>query len=133
MDRKAYLGFTLCACLIVAGCGDSAPKTWSRDEIADIAGDTYDDTALLAKLQDMETRVAELERKAAFQEAYAEAISKDLDSVSGQVSRNAKVANDNALRDMTNAGACGRERVDYPDGSWTLRNRECTLKDMRKD
>ena len=54
-----------------------------------------------------------------------------VDEVSSRVSNNARVANENAVKDMTAAGACGKETVYFKDGGLAIRNKECTVKDLK--
>jgi len=78
-----------------------------------------------------DAKIADLERKVAMLERELEIIDGARESLRETVNKNAAVANDNALQNMTKSGACGTERVDYPDGSWTFRNRKCTKADFK--
>lgn len=118
-------GLAFLLLLALAGCGD-AKKMWRESEIQEIAGNAADaeatmrrnqEQALWTRVEAMEARLKAVEEKTGFQEAYAAAISKDLDTVADQVSGNAKVANENALAEMNRRNAC------YP--------RKCTMKDLQ--
>lgn len=81
---------------------------------------------------------ADIENLEAKMETRLEALEKAHDSLVGTVNqhaeiinKNARVNNENAAADMTARGACGTERVTLPDGAITVRNRECTEKDLR--
>lgn len=121
MNRAALLLF-----LALAGCGD-VNKLWQESEIQAIADSAVDaeatfrteqDRVLFAKIHELETRLKAIEKKMGVQDAYASAISKDLDAVVDLVSNNARVANENALAELNRRNAC------HP--------RECTLKDLQR-
>jgi len=59
-------------------------------------------------------------------------VASQAEKIAEQVAHNAEVANNNALQDMTNAGACGKEWAVASDGAYFLRNKRCTKADMRR-
>ena len=122
----------IAACLMLSACGNSGGKAmWSRDEIADIAGDSVDASEASGRLDDVEARLTEIEERLGTQEALTKIVSDDLDSTNKVLSKNARIANENALKDMTRRGACGRHSVQYPSGAISWENKECTLDDMK--
>lgn len=80
---------------------------------------------------DLETRIMALEREVEATKTTVGIATKTVSSVADQVSKNARVANDNAIADMTAAGACGRETIYFENGGYTVRNKQCTVKDLR--
>lgn len=56
--------------------------------------------------------------------------SQNLDSLRKTFNGNVDRTNKAKVARMTAEGACGTERVEYPDGGWITRNKECTLKDL---
>lgn len=129
-SRSFHYACAFAASFLVSGCKQQI----QRDEVEQIA-ERHSDVALTEALNEiarLERKLEAIEPRIVYLESIEKINSKAIDGVSAQVSNNAKVANDNALKDMTAAGACGKDRVDFPDGSWTVRNRQCTLKDMRR-
>lgn len=81
--------------------------------------------------EDLKTRILALEQELSSTKETANIAVSAVSAVSDRVSDNAKVANDNAVRDMTRRGACGQETFYLDGGGWTTRNKECTLKDLK--
>ncbi len=79
----------------------------------------------------MDLRIADLERELAFTKKTAGIAVEAVDAVSERVSKNAKVANENAIADMTERGVCGRETIYHENGGWSVQNRKCTIKDLK--
>lgn len=90
-----------------------------------------------------EARIIELERKQAMLDRDVDSLrelalanSDSTDHLRNTVNNNAKVNNENAVRDMTRRGACGYRDV-YPprrgeDGGWIISERiPCTEKDLK--
>ena len=119
--------------LFLGGCGDQAAVT--RGDVKRMLNEQaiMHSAVVTPEMQ----RIAELEQKVRALEGDNAANTKAISNLYDQISRtlkllnsNADVANENAAKDMTRRGACGTERVAYPDGSWTVRNRTCTVKDL---
>lgn len=83
------------------------------------------------KIGDLETRIIGLERKMEFAEGDIARSTKVQDRIVETFNKNVDMDNRQSVREMTARGACGTERVDFEDGGWTIRNKECTLKDLR--
>lgn len=81
--------------------------------------------------EDIKTRIVTLERELGSAKETAGLAVAAVSAVSDRVSNNAKVANENAVKDMTRNGACGQETIYLENGGWTVRNRECTTKDLK--
>lgn len=92
--------------VFLLGACDSGEQWIGRDEAMDIADNVSvdNDAALLARIEELEERVDAIDAEAKTTAAVT-------DAVAEQVSANAKIANENALRDMTRRGACGYRTV----------------------
>ena len=84
-----------------------------------------------ARSHDLEARLATLEESLKGTQETIGMTAAAVDEVSSRVSNNARVANENAVKDMTAAGACGKETVYFKDGGLAIRNKECTVKDLK--
>lgn len=118
----------LAALISLTGC-----KQQVTQEDAEFIAERHSEIALntaRAEVAQLKTQLGQIELRLAYLESMDKINSKAIEGVSARVSHNATVANNNALKDMTADGVCGRERVDYPNGSWIIRNRKCTLDDM---
>lgn len=115
----------------LTGCNPSARKTDIDDVRAEMS-------ALAVRVDDLEAQVSDLEgqladtRKAGIETAVR------AHNLGVTVNSNARIANENALREMTRRGACGTEVVPIyaSDGSGRqvgIQNNviPCTLKDLR--
>lgn len=92
----------------------------------------------IGRIDNLEMRVMELERKLDHAERDINGVrelelenARNHESLRKTFNRNVDVNNLAKVARMTADGACGRETVQYPNGGWTVRNRECTLKDLR--
>lgn len=113
----ACLGFVLVAC---------EQHTWTRDEIADIADDSIDTSEATSRIAALEDRVSELETELKLASISAEIAREDNAAIQDQVNKNARIANDNVLKDATAAGACGYSQFATPNGGLAWRPNECT-------
>lgn len=109
--------------ILLAGCEQ---KTWTRSEITDIAEDQADGSAtrVASRVDDLETRVDELESRLGMQAAAQAAVADKAANIAARVDNNARIANDNILRDATAAGDCGTES--YWESPGIFRNRKIT-------
>lgn len=110
--------------LLLAGCErpiDTVSATVQANAMEAVRRDNDLDSRTVLQAE----KIADLEKRV----AYLESLS---NSLSDQVAHNAKVANENALKDMTKAGACGTEYVPAGNGGYVLANKQCTVKDMKK-
>lgn len=80
---------------------------------------------------DLETRIVALERQVEFAEGDIKNAFAAQDRLRTVVNKNADIENREAVQEMTARGACGTETIRYPNGGWTVRNKECTVKDLR--
>lgn len=80
--------------------------------------------------EDLKTRVLALERELLSAKETANIAVSAVSAVSDRVSNNAKVANENAVRDMTRRGACGTKLVQDAPGVYRSENIPCTAKDL---
>lgn len=133
MVRKAAL-----ICLLLAGCSDQK-QLWRESEIQDIAEDAAQDSnaALMARIDSLEEKVALLEGETTVAKVTAQVTAKAHDSLVETFNSNVKKDNDEAVREMTQRGACGtRPRYTYaPDGTLSSVVNEkipCTLNDLSK-
>ena len=98
------------ALAFLAGCGEGKQFV-TRDEAADIADDSVDASGLEGRIADLEGRVQELENETGRVRESVELTRDIAASTADQVSHNARVANENALKEMTRRGACGYRTV----------------------
>lgn len=85
----------------------------------------------LRQTADLTARVNELERQMESLKAVVAENVAAHESLRKTFNSNVQKDNNEAVRDMTRRGVCGTERVNYQDGGWAFRNRECTLKDLK--
>lgn len=111
---------------LVAACSDP-PRMRTNAEMQDIAADEAED-----QIAPLRYRIDELERRLNEIENDQKATASQTEAIADQVSHNAKVANDNALKDMTRLGACGKEWRQNDFGQWFQANKKCTEKDFIK-
>ena len=115
--------------LALAGC-DGVKDDYARPVAEDAQRrslDTGTEVALLKqKLRDMEDRQSIMGN-------YIDAVSEGQESLRKTVNHNAVVNNDNAVRDMTRRGACGREWVQFDNGAAGWQNKECRKSDLKMD
>ena len=129
--------YSLCAAALLAGCQSPVEK----EQLIRSDADSRLETRIIElerKVQDLESKAQEIKTKAESAESMAYTAG-DLasstynahESLRKVVNKNADIENQQAIRDMTDRGACGRENVYYPDGGWSVRNKPCTMKDLR--
>lgn len=83
------------------------------------------------RVDKVELRLIEMERKLEFAEGDIKSAFEAQDRLRKVVNTNADIENRQAVREMTARGACGTETIQYPNGGWSVRNKECTLKDLK--
>lgn len=117
------------AALASTGCDDSFQKSGTKEEVA----------RLSVQVTELEGEIRSMKQAEELQAKYIDALSASLEEARANHTRllntfNGNVDQNNAakLRDATNQGLCGRETVQFADGSWTYRNRECTWKLLGK-
>lgn len=89
-------------------------------------------SALKESRNALQERVELLEGQAKVNDLRAKEALATTDAVAEQVSNNARVANENAVKDMTARGACGREQILDEEVGFVWRNKECTINDLKK-
>lgn len=124
-------------CLLLTGC-DDFPRARSESEIREIARTVgRDDIARLQmKIVDLETEIRDLKADNEWQDKW---ISKTLDGAADlekRVNKNASISNQNAVKEMTRRGACGRRpRYSYDAegnlSSIVTENTPCTINDLK--
>jgi len=92
----------------------------------------------LSKANRQEHRIVDLERKVASLEFQVEEVRNFAlsnynahESLRKTFNSNADAENKARVARLTASGYCGKEQVNYSDGSWSMRNKECTLKDLK--
>lgn len=82
-------------------------------------------------LSDLKLRIVEMEREIEFAEGDIKSVSAAHESLRKTFNSNVDIENKAKVARMTARGACGTETVRFDDGGWAIRNKECTLKDLR--
>lgn len=123
---------------LLAGCSD-LPQARTESEIREIARTVgRDDIAKLQlKIVELEGEIRKLRADNEFQDKYIDLALDGAEATAKQVSENARIANENTVKDMTARGACGTRPVyRYADNgqltSITNEKIPCTLKDLRR-
>ena len=118
-------GVLIASAVLLAGCEQ---KTWTRAEIADIAEDQADARVASAesRISDLEDEISELKSQSATQVRIAEDTAATARATAETVAFNARVNNENTLKDATARGACGREGYWESAGIYRTRNIPCT-------
>jgi len=116
--------------LCVAGLG-----LWLYNTSDNLAGEILDRGDASFKAQqsdaDLERRINALESKLNMTEAEVKDVANAHESLRQTFNGNVDIENRAKVKRMTAAGACGTEVVNFKDGGWTVRNKECTLKDLK--
>lgn len=116
------LGLTAC---------DSQPVTRAEAQEAERqSAQNY--VQMQGRIDDLEMKVDDLERQLRTVRSVAIATSDAHDSLVKTFNGNVKKDNDQAVREMTAAGACGTRLVTLPNnGGWYNERIPCTVKDLR--
>ncbi|MEW9855903.1 hypothetical protein [Novosphingobium sp. M1R2S20] len=124
--------YAIVAVFAVAGC-DDIPRARSENAIRGIAAEEA-----VKSVQRMDVRLARLEEENRKLKGdmdllrdWLKAESDALESLRKTFNHNVNLENSAKVARMTAQGACGTERVEYPDGGWAIRNKECTQKDLK--
>lgn len=94
----------------------------AQDEQRDLQAEVEE---LRSELEQVKSDLAQIEGETKLNTSIAS-------SVSEQVSKNARIANENAAKDMTRVGACGQEWFQQSDGIAGWRNKRCTVADLKE-
>lgn len=117
----------LASCLVLAGCFQK-DENLDRSEIERLRATQAD---LTTRVDSLEDRLALLKEGQAANYAYIKSVADGHDSLVKTFNGNVNMENKAKVARMTAAGGCGQERINYPDGGWAFRNKECTIKDLR--
>lgn len=110
------------ALLASTGCDDGFQKSGTKEEVA----------RLSLQVTELEREIEELKDANKTQDKFAVDTWNALSSLRTTFNSNVDLENKKTLARATERGACGRETVQFADGSWTYRNRECTWKLLGK-
>lgn len=84
-----------------------------------------------SRVSELEIRIIEMERQLKYAEGDLRSVAKAHESLRKTFNGNVDIDNRAKVARLTAAGACGTETVRFDDGSWTTRNKECTMKDLK--
>lgn len=124
------LSAIILASLAIAGC-DGRPAT--HGDLRSEESDRIDaDARLETQIDALRSEVADLRRDLEYAEQDIDRASRVADAVADQAAHNAKVANENAVKQMTAEGRCGTRLVQVSPG--VIRNEKipCTVADLRR-
>lgn len=79
----------------------------------------------------LQLRVTELERQVEFAEGLAKDVATSHESLRNTFNGNVDIENRAKVARLTEQGACGTETEYLKSGGWIVRNKECTLKDLK--
>lgn len=116
----------------VAGCDQpnsvsdvTAPRRETVEAKLAVEAERMENDILEKRVTDMEEQISSLRSLVLSLDDAHEGLRK-------VVNQNARASNEDAVRDMTRRGACGTEQEWLPSGGYIIRNRQCTLADLRK-
>jgi len=112
----------LIAALASYGCSDTKKDFGTMQEVAE----------LKLQVTELERQVRELKENDTKQDAFTTETWNQLSSLRKTFNENVDLDNKKTLAAATARGVCGTETVQFADGSWTTRNRECTWKLLGK-
>ncbi|NBB38661.1 hypothetical protein [Sphingobium yanoikuyae] len=114
--------------LSLSACGSAMEDDYARKTAEDAQRRAIDADAeiqlLRQKLTDLEDRQSRLFN-------YTKAVDDAGNSLRSTVNTNAQAANNNSAKAMTERGACGREWVEFENGTTGWRNKTCTSNDLK--
>jgi len=122
-------GKIICAALLTAACNQ---RTTDQDAQAEIVRVRSEVTDLKAEVEQLKS---ELKKQSDFTSSvfnYTKSVDKAGSSLRSTMNRNVQIANEQAAKDMTAAGACGKTTVQATDGQWFQTNKTCTVADLKK-
>lgn len=122
-------GFVICAGLLAAACNERTVDQGQQVEIISVRSDL---AGLRAEVEQMKN---EIKRQRDFTSKvldYTVSVDKSGSSLRSTMNRNVQIANEQAAKDMTAAGACGKASVQATDGQWFQTNKTCTVNDLKK-
>jgi len=124
------------ALLLLAACDPYAQTSKVHEIAAAEAADAI--SPLRSQVADLEGRIETLQSQLDAIDGKIRTHSSTLSDVassnaetSRRVSKNARVSNDNALDAMTRRGACGAEMTAVEGGGVLMKNKPCTIDDLR--
>ena len=110
---KLSLALALTGNIALGGCSEGEAYV-TRDEAADIADEAVDASGFEARIAELETRLEEAETDINGVRDLGLENASNAESLATTVSGNARISNENALRDMTRRGACGYRQFNPP-------------------
>jgi outer membrane murein-binding lipoprotein Lpp len=128
MKRLAILSFAL-----LAGC-DDMPRARTEAEITEISQRASRSRIieLEAQIINLESRLAIVEGEARVAKVTAEVTANAHDSLVKTFNSNVNKDNEDAVKDMTRRGACGRQWLQDDNGNYFQTNKACTMADLKK-
>lgn len=112
------------ALLLLASCDQSSTDRTDR---------LFDDIERDSRITMLESQAQAQQREIAELRQLTRAAADDTAALRGTVNHNARISNENAAKDMTGDGLCGREWVVSEQGYGAWRNKPCTTANLRKD
>lgn len=125
MSRNIYIAlFCLAATSCNSGRGDDGTRETVIEDHAQIV-------TLRERVDGLEGKMSGLQSESAAAEQRLSALEGAHQILARTFDRNARAANEDAAKEMTRRGACGEESYVDNYGYTRLRNKECTVKDLR--
>lgn len=120
------------ALLLLAGC-DKIPTAKTDAQIRAIAAEEVKSAngVLEVRMIGLQQENERLQRDVKLLRDWLKEDTENLEHLRRTFNGNVQKDNEAAVARMTARGACGTEQVTFPGGGYTLRNKECTLKDLR--
>ena len=134
--RKLLLSaaFGIPAISTLSACGDF-PRARTESEIRDMAEDEADAIASRkadsSRVDELEERVEKLEERLRLTSASLDEARSNHESLRNTFNGNVDIENRSRAREMTRRGACGQEVEQVSGGGVIVRNKECTVNDLR--
>jgi predicted nucleic acid-binding Zn-ribbon protein len=116
--------------MVLTGCSDNPNSLVRQHELDEMRART---DRLVAKVYELQGRNAELEENLRGLRALALENSSNIQSIASAVNKNAAIANEKAVAEMTERGACGTRLVQIEGGGVWNRRIPCTEADLRRE
>lgn len=134
MHHYGMLG--IAAIALLAGCNkpsESAQLTAIEAHTAKTGADMANQqiVEMTERLNAMDGQIRQLREGQSANYAYIKSVDEAHERLRTVFNGNVEMDNKASVARMTARGACGTERVTYQDGGWAMRNKECTIKDLR--
>lgn len=112
----------------LAGCDQMSDK-YARQVAEDSQRRAMD---AQAEVEQMKVKLTDMSERQTTLYNYVHAVDEGQTALRKTVNGNADINNENAVREMTRRGACGREWVQYENGGYGWMNNTCTKDDLKK-